>query len=138
MVRTARNVKKGKGILGIPDSIDRHGLSDEILARVKSFCEDDQIRGICAGEKDFLTVKNSDGTKERHQKKKKFFAILENHSFNINQHSLMAKQDFQSLLNYDLNGVQQLIKVVLLMYIPSECQVNAIRCQSNIEVPSIT
>ena len=66
MVRTARNIKKGKGILGIPDSIDRHGLSDEILARVKSFCEDDQIRGICAGEKDFLTVKNSDGTKERH------------------------------------------------------------------------
>ena len=91
MVRTARNVKKEKSMVGIPDSIDRHGLSDEILARVKSFCEDDQIRGICAGEKDFLTVKNSDGTKERHQKKKKFFAILEKHSFNINQHSLMAK-----------------------------------------------
>ena len=26
MVRTARNVKKRKGILGIPDSIDRHGI----------------------------------------------------------------------------------------------------------------
>ena len=40
MVRTARNVKKEKGILGIPDSIYRHGQSDELLARIKSFYED--------------------------------------------------------------------------------------------------
>ena len=33
MVRTARNVKKEKGILGIPDSIHRHGLSDELLVK---------------------------------------------------------------------------------------------------------
>ena len=30
MVRTARNVKKGKGMLRIPDSIHKHGLSDSI------------------------------------------------------------------------------------------------------------
>ena len=69
MVRTARNVKKEKGILGIPDSIHRHGLSDELLARVKSFYEEDQISCMCAGKKDFVTIKNSDGTKECHQKR---------------------------------------------------------------------
>ena len=69
MVRTARNVKKEKGILGIPDSIHRHGLSDELLARVKSFYEEDQISCMCAGKKDFVTIKNSDGTKEHHQKR---------------------------------------------------------------------
>ena len=69
MVRTARNVKKEKGMLGISDSIHRHALSDELLARVKSFYEDDQISHMCAGKKNFVTVKNSDGTKERHQKR---------------------------------------------------------------------
>ena len=69
MVRTARNVTKEKGILGMPDSIHRHGLSDELLARVKSFYEEDQISHMCAGKKDFVTIKNSDGTKERHQKR---------------------------------------------------------------------
>ena len=69
MVRTARNIKKEKGILGIPDSIHRHGLSDELLARVKSFYEEDQISWMCAGKKDCLTIKNSDCTKERHQKR---------------------------------------------------------------------
>ena len=67
MVRTARNVKKG--ILGIPDLIHRHRLSDELLARVKSFYEEDQISCMCAGKKNFVTIKNSDGTKEHHQKR---------------------------------------------------------------------
>ena len=68
IVRTARNVKK-KATLGIPDSIHRHGLSEELLARVKSFYEEDQISQMCAGKKDFVTIKNSDGAKERHQKR---------------------------------------------------------------------
>ena len=63
----ARSVKK-QGILGIPDSMYRHGLSDELLARVKSFYEDEQISQMCAWKKVFVTVKNSDGTKEHHQK----------------------------------------------------------------------
>ena len=33
MVRTSRNVKKEKGTLGIPDSIHRHNLSDELLVK---------------------------------------------------------------------------------------------------------
>ena len=69
MVRTARNVKKEKCILGIPDSIHRHGLSDELLARVKLFYEEDQISWMCAGKKHFVTIKTSDGTKEHHQKR---------------------------------------------------------------------
>ena len=68
-VRTARNVKKEKSILGIPDSIHGHGLSDELLAGVKSFYEEDQISCMCAGKKHFVTIKNSDGTKEHHQKR---------------------------------------------------------------------
>ena len=54
---------------GIPDSIHRHGLSEELLARVKSFYEEDQISQMCAGKKDFVTIKNSDGAKEHHQKR---------------------------------------------------------------------
>ena len=69
LVRTARNVKKEKDLLGIPYSIRRHALSDELLARVKSFYEDYQKSQKCAGKKDFVTVKNSDGTKECHQKR---------------------------------------------------------------------
>ena len=69
MVRTARNVKKEKGILGIPDSIYRHGQSDELLARVKSFYEEDQISCMCVGKKDFVTIKNSDGTRKQHRKR---------------------------------------------------------------------
>ena len=53
MVRTARNVTKEKGILGIPDSIHRHDLSDKLLARVRSFYEEDQISQMCAGKKDY-------------------------------------------------------------------------------------
>ena len=68
MVRTARNVTTEKGILEIPDSIHRHGLSDELLARVKSFYEEDQISQMCAGKKDFVTIKSSHGKNERHQK----------------------------------------------------------------------
>ena len=51
MVRNVRNVKKENDILGIPDSIHRHSLSDELLARVKSFYEDDQISQISAGKR---------------------------------------------------------------------------------------
>ena len=68
MVRTARNVTKEKGILGIPDSIHRHGLSDELFARVKSFHEEDQISWMCAGKRDFVTIKSSHGTKESSKK----------------------------------------------------------------------
>ena len=68
MVRTARNVKIEKGILGITDLSHSHGMSDELLARVKPFYKDDEISQICARKKDFLSVKNSDGTKECHQK----------------------------------------------------------------------
>ena len=64
MVRTEE-----KGVLGIPDSIHRYDLSDELLGRVKSFYEDDQISQMCAGEKDFETVKNLDDTKECRQKR---------------------------------------------------------------------
>ena len=53
----------------IPDSIHRHSLSDALLARVKSFYEDDQISQMCAGKKDCVTVKNSNNTKEHHQKR---------------------------------------------------------------------
>ena len=68
MVRAARNVIKEKGILGIPDSIHTNGLSDELLVRVKSFYED-QVSQMCAGKKDFVTIKSSHGTKEHHQKR---------------------------------------------------------------------
>ena len=53
MVGTARNVTKEKGIQGIPDDEE----------------EEDQISWMCAGKKDFVTIKSSHGTKERHQKR---------------------------------------------------------------------
>ena len=64
MFNTAQNVqKKVKSVLGIPDSIHRHGLSGQLLARVKSFYEDDHRSQMCARKKDFVTVKNSAGKK---------------------------------------------------------------------------
>ena len=90
MVRTARNVKK-KAMPGIPDSIHRHGLSEELLARVKSFYEEDQISQMCAGKKDFVTIKNSDGAKEHHQKR----LIL----CNIREAYLQYKSTFPMMTN---------------------------------------
>ena len=54
MVRTAINFKKEKGILEIPDSIQRHGLSDELLARIRSFYKDDQISQMFARKNNFF------------------------------------------------------------------------------------
>ena len=51
MVRTARNAAKEKGILGIPDSIHRHGLSDDLLTRVKSFYEKIRQAGCVQGKR---------------------------------------------------------------------------------------
>ena len=116
MVRTARNLTKEKGILGIPDSIHRHGLSDELLARVKSFYEEDQISQICAGKKDFVTIKSSHGTKEHHQKKINFCNIRAAY-LQYKSTFLDDKIGFLSLLNCNLNGVQQLFKVVLITFV---------------------
>ena len=77
MVRAARNDTKEKGILGIPDSIHTNGLSDELLVRVKSFYEEDQISQMCAGKKDFVNIKSSHGTKKHHQKRLIFCNIRE-------------------------------------------------------------
>ena len=38
------------------------------------------------------------------------------HIYSINQPSLLTKLDFQGLLNYDLNGVEHLVKVVLITF----------------------
>ena len=77
MFKTARNAKEEKNIPMIPDSIHGHSLSDALLARVKSFYEDDQISQMCAGKKDCVTVKNSNNTKEHHQKRLIFCNIKE-------------------------------------------------------------
>ena len=76
MVRTARNVKREKVILEIPDSIHRQGLSGELLAGGNSFYEDDQI-SQCVKGKRILWLKNSDGTKEHHQRRLILYNIRE-------------------------------------------------------------
>ena len=77
MVRIAVNFKKEKGILEIPDSIQRHGLSGELLARIRSFYKDDQISQMCARKKDFFWLSETLITKERHQKRLIFCNIRE-------------------------------------------------------------
>ena len=76
-VRTARNEETSKDrdtrdIYQIHTrvySVHRHALTDELLARVNPFYEDDQISQMYARKRDIVTVKNSDHSKECHQKR---------------------------------------------------------------------
>lgn len=69
MVKKSRDVRKEKGILGQCDKNKGKVLSEDIRQAVSDFYEDDDYSRIMPGKKDFVSVKNKDGDKDRHQKR---------------------------------------------------------------------
>ena len=55
LVRSARELKKMKGILAEPDQIRGKMLSDSTLTLVTRFFEDDEYSRVMPGKKDFVS-----------------------------------------------------------------------------------
>ena len=70
MARKSRQLRESSGLL--PDvERPRKGarLSDDVKERVKSFYESEMVSRMCAGRKDCLTVRGTDGDKTKVQKR---------------------------------------------------------------------
>ena len=68
-VKQARKFKKEKGILATPSNYYREGLDKETKECVVEFYERDDISCMCPGEKDCVSIRNKDGSKEKVQKR---------------------------------------------------------------------
>ena len=68
-VNLARETKKGQVILGKSPQIHRHGLSPEAVKNVKQFYQRDGISRMCPNKKNYVTVRNGEGTAEKVQKR---------------------------------------------------------------------
>jgi hypothetical protein len=71
LVRQARKLKTEKGILG---NRDRNVIGKRLPKSMQTsivcfYCEDDEFGRMCSGAKDFVTLKDINGHKERHQKR---------------------------------------------------------------------
>ena len=76
LVRSARELKKKKGILAEPDQIRGKMLSDSTLTLVTRFFEDDEYSRVMPGKKDFVSI----GSKQHMQKRLLLCNLKELHS----------------------------------------------------------
>lgn len=67
--RQARKLRDEKGVLGKRDPKIGRKISEETRASIQSAYEDDEFSRMCPGSKDFVVVRNTQGQKERHQKR---------------------------------------------------------------------
>ncbi|XP_074112073.1 uncharacterized protein LOC141535826 isoform X2 [Cotesia typhae] len=69
MARLAINLEADKGILSIPEKKMGHGLSVEVSSAVINFYNDDEMSSPMPGKKDFVSLRNDDGTKIQIEKR---------------------------------------------------------------------
>ena len=69
MARSAKKLVEDKGVLSTPDSKAGHPLSSNTLELVRRFYYHDDISRVMSGQKDFISVRNTDGVKVREQKR---------------------------------------------------------------------
>ena len=65
--KQARNLRKEKGILGIPKSYS--GINRRTKLLIAEFCDCDAVSHICPGKKDCVSIKLEDGSKEKVKKR---------------------------------------------------------------------
>ena len=68
-VKQARKLKKGNGVLATPSNYYREGLNKETKKCVVEFYERDDVSRMCPGKKDYVSIRNKDGLKEKVQKR---------------------------------------------------------------------
>ena len=70
MVKLARAMKEEQGILpDVPLISKGRKLTQGDIAKVEAFYESDEVSRQCPGKKDFLSVKNEDGSRQHKQKR---------------------------------------------------------------------
>ena len=70
MVKLARSLKAEQGILpDVPVMSKGRKLTLEDIAKVEAFYESDEVSRQCPGKKDFVSVKNKDGSRQHKQKR---------------------------------------------------------------------
>ena len=79
-VRQTRKTKQEKGILSVPDVYCRTGICDETIQLIVDCYESDEVSRMCPGKKDCVTIKKTDGTKEKMQKRLLLLNISEIYS----------------------------------------------------------
>ena len=68
MVKTARRLKKDKGILSSVSAKKGRPLNQEIVDRIVDFYQSDEYTRMCPGQKDFVVIRTTEG-KEYRQKR---------------------------------------------------------------------
>ena len=68
-MRQARKFRAEKGILPSPQNYSRNGLSTETKQLINEFYESDEVSSLLLGKKDCVSVKLTDGSKTRAQKR---------------------------------------------------------------------
>lgn len=69
LVRRSRELKKESGILAEPHAKVGKALSSKIEELVLNFYQNDEYSRMCPGQKDFVSVKKADGSREQKQKR---------------------------------------------------------------------
>ncbi|CAH0562925.1 unnamed protein product [Brassicogethes aeneus] len=69
MVRVAKTLVAADGILSVPTKKTGRELSSAVVSTVTNFYNDDEMSSIMPGKKDFISVRNDNGTKVQCQKR---------------------------------------------------------------------
>ena len=80
MVKKSRDVKKEKGILGVPGKKKGKVLKEEVKSDVIKFYECDDNSRMCPGQKDYVSVVNKEGDKIKMQKRMVLSNLKELHA----------------------------------------------------------
>ncbi|XP_044588551.1 uncharacterized protein LOC123267774 isoform X2 [Cotesia glomerata] len=69
MARLTRKLAADQGVLPIPEKKIGHGLSSEVSSAVIDFYNDDEMSSVMPEKKDFISLRNDDGSKVQVQKR---------------------------------------------------------------------
>jgi hypothetical protein len=69
MITRSRKLRAYCGILGMPDKRKGKKLSEEIKVQISEFYQQDDVRRVCPGKKDYKSIKTADGSRSQQQKR---------------------------------------------------------------------
>lgn len=69
LIRQCRRIKNGEGLCTETKTVGNQGLSLDVSTKIQRFYEDDDNSRQLPGQKDYVTVRNADGGKEKVQKR---------------------------------------------------------------------
>src|SRR5262249_16779013 len=69
MIRNAKALRDNRGLFSSQDPKKGRPLDADTAEKVKAFYEDDKNSRVCSGQRDFVSVRNPNGSKEKVQKR---------------------------------------------------------------------